>query len=155
MGILMCFIKKKNWTLVGHAVCEFVKCMWQEVNIISSINSTLLVLISKVDKLEFILQFRPIALSNIIYKCLTKVVGNRIKPLLDKCISPLQARFVPGRHIQDNIIIAHELIHSMSRMKGRKGFMTIKIDLEKTYDRLFSAVHSQLFRGSCFSKELD
>lgn len=36
----------------------------------------------------------------------------------------------------DNAIIVQELIHSMSKKKGRDGFMAIKIDLEKAYDRL-------------------
>lgn len=61
---------------------------------------------------------------------------NRIKPFLDKIISPFQGSFVPGRNIQDNIIIAKEMFHSMGRMKGSKKFMALKIDLENAYDRL-------------------
>ena len=34
------------------------------------------------------------------------------------------------------MIIVQELVHFMSKMKGRGGFMVIKIDLEKAYDRL-------------------
>ena len=41
-----------------------------------------------------------------------------------------------GRRSSDNVIIAQELIHSLKRRKGREGFMVIKIDLEKAYDRL-------------------
>ena len=51
-------------------------------------------------------------------------------------ISPNQCSFVLGRHSSDNITVAQEVIHSMKTMKGKKGFMTIKIDLEKAYDRL-------------------
>lgn len=36
----------------------------------------------------------------------------------------------------DNAIIAQELIHTISRKKGKAGFMVIKIDLEKVYDML-------------------
>ena len=36
----------------------------------------------------------------------------------------------------NNIIIAQELIHSMGRAKRGKGYMTIKIDLEKAYDKI-------------------
>ena len=50
-------------------------------------------------------------------------------------ISPNQCSFAPGL-TSDNIIVAQEVIHSMKTMKGKKGFMTIKIDLEKAYDRL-------------------
>ncbi|KAK8663757.1 hypothetical protein V6N13_083562 [Hibiscus sabdariffa] len=47
-----------------------------------------------------------------------------------------QASFVSGRFIQDNIIIAYEVIHSMSCKSGRKSWMAIKVNLEKAYDRL-------------------
>ena len=41
-----------------------------------------------------------------------------------------------GRRSFDNVIIAQELIHSLKRRKEREGFMVIKINLEKAYDRL-------------------
>ncbi|XP_061339719.1 uncharacterized protein LOC133286328 [Gastrolobium bilobum] len=47
-----------------------------------------------------------------------------------------QVSFVPNRQIQDNITIAQELIHAMNKMKGRKAYMAIKIDLVKAYDRV-------------------
>lgn len=55
---------------------------------------------------------------------------------MDKIISPYQAAFVLGRRGMDNIIIVQELIHSIGRFKGRKGYMAIKIDLEKAYDKM-------------------
>ena len=36
----------------------------------------------------------------------------------------------------DNAIIVQELIHSMSKKKGKEALMAIKIDLEQAYDRL-------------------
>jgi hypothetical protein len=32
--------------------------------------------------------------------------------------------------------VAQEMIHSMIKMKGRKGFFAIKVDLSKAYDKL-------------------
>ncbi|XP_061365840.1 uncharacterized protein LOC133309118 [Gastrolobium bilobum] len=81
-------------------------------------------------------QFRPIALCNSVYKGLSKILANKIKPLIGDLISPSQVNFIPKRNIQDNIIIVQELIHSMHRMKGKKSFFSIKIDLEKAYDKL-------------------
>ena len=51
-------------------------------------------------------------------------------------VSPSQTAFVAGRRGTDNIIVAQELLYAMERMKGRTGYMIIKIDLEKAYDRL-------------------
>jgi hypothetical protein len=49
---------------------------------------------------------------------------------------PFQTGFVPGRNIHDNIIVAKEMIHSMHKMKGKKGAFAIKVDLAKAYDKL-------------------
>ncbi|XP_057251441.1 uncharacterized protein LOC130591711 [Beta vulgaris subsp. vulgaris] len=53
-----------------------------------------------------------------------------------KIIHPLQGAFVPERLIQDNILIAHEVFHSFSKKSGSEGWIAIKLDMEKAYDRL-------------------
>lgn len=55
---------------------------------------------------------------------------------MKKLVAPTQCSFVPGRHSSDNIIIVQKAIHTMRNKKGGKGFMAIKIDPEKAYDRL-------------------
>ena len=64
------------------------------------------------------------------------MVASRLKGVMPKIISPNQCSFVPGRQGADNIIVAQEIIHSMRNKKGKQGFMAIKIDLEKAYDRV-------------------
>ena len=71
-----------------------------------------------------------------VYKIVSKIIVARIRPLLANLVSPLQIAFVPGRKGIDNVIIVQEIIHSMSKKRGRSGYMTIKIDLEKAYDRM-------------------
>ena len=58
----------------------------------------------------------------------------RIRPVLDYLVSPLQTAFVPKRKSVVNAIIVQELVHSMSKKKGKERCMAIKIDLEKAYD---------------------
>ena len=72
-------------------------------------------------------RFRPISLCNASYKIFSKLLANRIKPLLGKLISPLQGGFVKGRHILDNVIQVQEAMHSSFRRK-EKG-MLIKLDM--------------------------
>ena len=78
----------------------------------------------------------PTSLCNTIYKIVSKIVVGRLRPHLDKLISPNQAAFVPGRKGLDNIVIAQELLHSLDTKKGKVGFMAVKVDLAKAYDRL-------------------
>ena len=70
------------------------------------------------------------------YKVITKVLVNRLKPVLPSLISPIQCNFVPNRQIIDNVIIMQEMLHTLRRKQGKKGSMVVKIDFEKAYDRL-------------------
>ncbi|KAK4258391.1 hypothetical protein QN277_007846 [Acacia crassicarpa] len=126
----------QNWELVGSLVTNFIKTLWRQPERIGEVNETLVVLNPKVDKPEQVSQFRPIALCNVIYKGLAKILVNRLKPFLDRLISPYQTSFIPRRNIHDNIIVAKKVVHTMNRLQGNKGFMVIKIDLEKAYDRM-------------------
>ncbi|KAL0007229.1 hypothetical protein SO802_008731 [Lithocarpus litseifolius] len=56
-----------------------------------------------------------------------------------------QTAFVPGRKGIDNAIIVQELIHSISKKKGKVGYMAIKLDLEKAYDKLEWAFIRNMF----------
>lgn len=66
----------------------------------------------------------------------SKVVFERLEDCIPTIISPYQIRFVSGRNIHENIIVTHEMIHSMSNKKGCKNYFAIKVDLLKTYDKL-------------------
>lgn len=96
----------------------------------------MLVLIPKVENVEFYKQFRPISLCSVAYKLITKVLVNRLRPLLNDLVGPAQVSFIPGRQSSDNILVAQELIHTIKRCKSKRGLMSIKIDLEKAYDRV-------------------
>lgn len=54
-----------------------------------SLFDTLITLIPKVDCPKSLKEFLPISLCNTIYKVITKVLVNWIRPLLDSIISPL------------------------------------------------------------------
>ena len=101
------------------------------------LNHTNIVLIPKVKQPEKMYDFRPISLCNVMYKIISKILANRLKYILLSVISPTQSAFVPGRLITDNVLLAYETLHAMhTRKKGKKGSLSLKLDISKAYDRM-------------------
>jgi hypothetical protein len=102
--------------------------------VLPALNATFLTLIPKEENVASPSKYQPISLCNVIYKIITKVIANRLKPLLPLLISPEQTGYVEGRKIMDGIILAHEVIHSLKTTK--KPGMLLKLDLSKSFDHL-------------------
>ena len=68
------------------------------------------------------------------YKLLSKVLANRLRPILDNFISDTQNSFVGGRQILDSVLIANECLDS--RLKSRLPGVVCKLDIEKAYDHV-------------------
>jgi len=85
------------------------------------INHTFIALIPKRDNPAETQHFRPISLCNTVYKTISKILVNRMRPLLDKPVSPVQSAFVPGRSIHENILLTHEIMHKFRKIKGKKA----------------------------------
>lgn len=99
---------------------NFVKQTFDSGNFDPLVAGTLVVLIPKVDNPKHYRDFRPINLCNVLYKLISKVLVNRMKPLLNPSVSPLQNSFIPGRGTSDNGIILQKVIHSFSKNKKKK-----------------------------------
>ncbi|KAL5550707.1 hypothetical protein UlMin_000883 [Ulmus minor] len=127
---------KSYWDIVGEDVTTTVRDFFIIGTLHPHINSTNIVLVPKSKNPSNINHFRPIAVCNVIYKVISKLLADRLKPLLSWLICPTQGAFVPGRSIHDNSVIIQEVIHAMKRKRGSKGWMGLKIDLLKAYDRL-------------------
>lgn len=67
-----------------------------------------------------------------IYKIISKIVANMVKKVLNKLIPPKQSGLTPGRQIADGIIVAREVIHSITTCK--RSAMLLVLDIKKAYD---------------------
>ena len=97
---------QSQWEHVGNSVCELVYDIFENLWKVKEINDSSLVLIPKVENLDHLKQFRPISLCNVVYKIVSKIIVNRIKPFLNHLISLNHCSLVLGRHNSDNIIVA-------------------------------------------------
>ncbi|GJT83580.1 RNA-directed DNA polymerase, eukaryota, reverse transcriptase zinc-binding domain protein [Tanacetum coccineum] len=116
-------------------VCLAVKEFFQTRKLLKEMNATVISLIPKLSTPNKVSDFRPIACCNVLYKCINKVITNRIKSGLEKVVSINQSAFIPAKNIQDNILLTHELLKGYNMKNGPKR-CALKIDLQKAYDTM-------------------
>jgi hypothetical protein len=135
-GFPACFYQH-NWGTVHHEVCAAILHFLNSGSMDARINTTHIALIPKVASPSSVTEFRPISLCNVIYKLLSKVLANRLKTVLPEVNSCFQSAFMQGHLITDNFLAAYETLHSMqTRMWSKTGFMGVKLDMSKAYDRV-------------------
>ncbi|XP_074299812.1 uncharacterized protein LOC141630982 [Silene latifolia] len=89
-------------------------------------------------------QFRPISCCNVVYKCISKLLCNRISEVLPHIISDSQGGFIKGRSIVENILICQDVVRCYNRKSVSPRFM-LKVDLKKAYDSVnWNFLHQML-----------
>ena len=122
---------QKYWKIIGKSVCKMVKALFYNGHMLKEINRTFITLIPKSDNPKSSNHYKPINLCNVCYQIIAKILANRVKPLINKIVSPLQGAFALGRLINDNVLLAHEIMHLFKKKKIKSSYMTIKLDMEK------------------------
>ena len=79
-------------------------------------------------------KFHPISLCNSIYKIITNVMENRLKPLFPLLISLDHTSYVEVHQILDGIIMAHEATRSLK--VTNTPCILLKLDISKTFENL-------------------
>ena len=125
------------WSDIGMDITQAILSCLNSSSLLKSINHTFITLIPKVKNPERVSKFRPISLCNVIYKIINEVLANRLKPILNDIISESQSAFITDGLITNNVLIAFESLHHMkTNCTGRTGFMALKLDMSKAYDKV-------------------
>jgi hypothetical protein len=126
---------QQHWGIIGDKVRMAILNFLNGGSFDPVINETFIMLIPKTPIASSVGEYRPISLCNVLYKLIAKVLANRLKTVLHPIISHNQSAFVPGRFITDNVLVAYEVLHSMhTRMRSKRGYMAVKLDMWKAYD---------------------
>ena len=126
---------QKYWDIIGDDVCIIILNTLNANASLAYLNKTNIVLIPKTNRPTKMSEFWPISLCNVSYKIISKVLANRLKPILNSIISENQSAFVPGRLITDNVLVAFEIMHYLKKKRnGNEGFMAVKLDMSKAYN---------------------
>ena len=128
---------KSFWHIVGNDVTSIVLNALNSGVVHESLNSIFISPIPKIKNPKKFFDFRPISLCNVIYKLISKVLVNCLKLVLPNIASDSQSSFLSRRLITDNVLVAFETLHYLKRKtKGKLGFMALKLDMSKAYDRV-------------------
>lgn len=135
-GFSACFFQS-NWEVIKTAFVTEIQRFFRSGLMPTTTNVTYVRLIPKITGAKLVSDYRPIALCNVFYKIITKIISIRLKPILGNIISESQSAFVPGRAISDNVLITHEILHSLKNLEAKiRCSMAVKTDMSKAYDRL-------------------
>lgn len=137
MAPLLPSIRPSGTSLVKNLYT--VLAFLHSVHLLKSLSKTYLALISKTPSLETCSDFHLISLCNVVYKAISKNLVNRLKAIMTSLITPFGNAFVKGTHIQDNVILAYEFFNYITPKKCKKQktcFASLKLDMNKAYDRL-------------------
>lgn len=143
------------WSVMGKEI--FKQCTnWLQTRVFpGELNSTNVVLLPKKENATSMKDLRPIALCNVLYKIIAKVLANRLKVVLPFLISENQSAFIKERSITDNVLIAFEMIHHMNQKKHKReaGEVALKLDISKAYDRVSWSFLKRRMRVMGFSDQ--
>ena len=144
---------KGAWDIVSKDVTLAVQEFFQNGKLLKEVNHTILALLPKVASPSRINDFRPISCCNVLFKCISKIIANRIKDSLTSLVSLNQSAFVPGRRISDNILLTQEIMHNyhVDRGPSRCAF---KVDIQKAYDTVDWNFLRQILLGFGFHNRM-
>ncbi|KAF3773390.1 Transposon TX1 uncharacterized protein [Nymphaea thermarum] len=112
------FCTKRSRTPSGPLALEF--------------NQATCVLVPKCPNPTDVTHFRPISILGTPYKIIAKLLSLRLAPVMSSIISPFQVAFIKGQRLQDAVVLANEVVHSLYCL--RLPSFILKLDISKAFD---------------------
>ncbi|XP_077222163.1 uncharacterized protein LOC143856007 [Tasmannia lanceolata] len=138
-------IYKTFWYLIGDKVSDAISYFFRSGKMSYGLNSTFISLIPKSHEASSPDMF------HYLYKIITKILASRLKGVMDDIISPHQSAFIKNRTIQDNILLAQNLVHNF-HLKSKNPVMCLKMDIKIAFDNVNHQTHIQFMRKIGFNQ---
>ena len=136
---------KSAWPIVGEDVTKAVQFFFQTNTLYTAFNATIVALVPKYNNPNIMRDFRPISCCSVVYKCITKILANRLQKHLPCLIGKNQSAFTKGKSILDNIFMAQEVVRGYGRSTLSLRCV-IKIDIQKAFDTLIGSSYWMLWQ---------
>ncbi|XP_074299375.1 uncharacterized protein LOC141630457 [Silene latifolia] len=124
---------KDSWSVIGKDVCEAIVDVFRTEKFLKQLNSTTITLIPKCKMPTSVTHFRRIACCNVLCKCVSKLICNRLAKVLSDLISKNEGGFIRGRSKIENIMVYQDLVRLYNKQSCYPRCM-FKMDLKKAYD---------------------
>lgn len=124
---------KQSWSIIGDDVTVAVQSFFLKGFLPKGVNSTILALIPKKEEAKEMKDYRPISCCNVLYKIISKIIANRLKLILPKCIAVNQSAFINERLLMENVLLATELVKDYHK-DSVSPRCAMKIDISKAFD---------------------
>nr|GEW43241.1 hypothetical protein [Tanacetum cinerariifolium] len=144
---------KKSWDIVRNDVCNAVQDFFSNEKLLQKVNHSILALIPKVSTPSRINDYRHISCCNIIYKCISKIITNRLKEGLDDVVSKNQSAFIlgpPRCAFKFDIQKAYDTVH-WRFLKGILigfGFHTMMVSWIMAAATIASSLEAEQYNGN-------
>lgn len=119
--------------MLGETLHALLRNFFRNGKLLKDMNTTAIALIPKTSEACCLSDYRPISCCNLVYKLISKIIANRLKPILSECVSPNQAAFLKGLSLGENVLLATELIKDYNKSSCLKSAM-LKVDIRKAFD---------------------
>ncbi|CAM6091071.1 unnamed protein product [Calypogeia fissa] len=125
---------KACWPFMKSDMLAMIMDFWTTGTIAHGIKERVLKLIPKKAVKRRFKDWRPLTMLNTLYKIIAKLIALNLKLFLPRMIAPQQTRFIPDRHILENISVAWLTFDWIKAKRAPSLFL--KLDFEKAFDRV-------------------
>lgn len=140
---------KKCWNIICKDFYELANEFHAGNVKLENMNSSYITLAAKKRSPESVNDFRPISLTGMGIKFLSKMAANRLQLDIMRCVHKNQYGFIRSRTIQDCVGWTLEYIHQCHQ--SRRPIVILKLDFEKAFDSIEHEAIFQILRYKGFN----
>lgn len=126
---------RQTWSFIGNDLLDTINEQALSGKMTRTMTQGMIKLIYKNKGDRTLLKnWRAITLLNTDFKCMTGMISNRLKPMMDKLISADQACAVPNHFIEDQLIQLQDMYEYITQFGGK--MMMCALDAKSAFDVL-------------------